>query len=54
MEAKWRQDLNFTKTDKIELRTAATAFMDDTTWIASFKTNMQRILDARSMEKNLC
>ena len=45
MKVKWRQDLNHPKKKNIKLRTAATAFMDDTTWIASSKSNMQKILD---------
>ena len=45
METRWRQNLNDSKENKIKLRTAATAFMDDTTWVASSKSNMQKILD---------
>ena len=45
MEVKWHQDLNHTKEETIKLRTAATAFMDDTTWIASSRSNMQKILE---------
>jgi hypothetical protein len=42
---KWHSNLKCSQEEKIELRTAATAFMDDTTWIASSKSNMQKILD---------
>ena len=45
MSAQWRENLNFPYTKKIEIRTAATAFMDDTTWIASSAENMQQILN---------
>ena len=45
MKAKWCQDLNHSKNETLELYTAATAFMDDTIWLASSKTNMQKILD---------
>ena len=45
METKWREDLNHPKEEKMEIRIAATAFMDDTVWIASSKTNLQKILD---------
>src|SRR5256885_13649987 len=45
METRWRQNLNNPKENKIKLRTAATAFIDDTTWVASSKSNMQKILD---------
>ena len=45
METKWQPNLNRPDEESIRLRTAATAFMDDTTWIASSKSNMQRILD---------
>jgi hypothetical protein len=33
------------ETREIENRTAAIAYMDDTTWIASSKQNLQEILD---------
>src|SRR5271170_2314708 len=45
MKIKWRKNLNSPEEKIIKLRTAATAFMDDTTWIVSSKTNMQRILN---------
>src|SRR5438876_10359218 len=45
VETKWQPNLNRPDEESIRLRTAATAFMDDTTWIASSKSNMQRILD---------
>src|SRR6266480_1385303 len=45
METKWQPNLNRPDEESIKLRTAATAFMDDTIWIASSKSNMQRILD---------
>src|SRR5271170_7608395 len=45
METRWREDLNHIKENQIKLRTAATAFMDDTTWIASSKSNLQKILN---------
>src|SRR5438552_13244028 len=45
METKWQSNFNCPDKESIRLRTAATAFMDDTTWIASSKSNMQRILD---------
>src|SRR5271154_5679829 len=38
METHWKKD-------KIKLRTAATAFIDDIIWIASSKANLQKILD---------
>ena len=45
METTWQPDLNHPKKEKMNLRIAATAFMDDTTWLASSKSNMQMILD---------
>src|SRR5438552_5111180 len=45
METKWQLNLNCPDKESIRLRTAATVFMDDTTWIASSKSNMQRILN---------
>ena len=45
MSTQWRENLNFPYTKKMEIRTAATAFMDDTTWIASSAENMQQILN---------
>ena len=45
METKWQPNLNCPDEESIRLKTIATAFMDDTTWIALSKSNMQRILD---------
>ena len=45
MEVNWHPDLNCSQVKEMHLHTAATAFMDDTTWIASSKANMQKILD---------
>jgi len=45
MTTKWREDLNYPHEKVMKIRTAATAFMDDTTWIASSRKNMQKILD---------
>ena len=45
MKVSWHQDLNHSKETTLELHTAAMAFMDNTIWIALFKTNMQKILD---------
>ena len=45
MSTKWREDLNYSHEKVMEIRTAATAFMNDTTWIAFFRKNMQYILD---------
>ena len=45
MESIWHPNSNSLEKEKMSLRIAATAFMDDTTWIASSKTNMQKILD---------
>jgi len=45
MSTKWRKDLNLHHQEKMELKVAATAFMDDTVWISSSQKNMQKILD---------
>ena len=45
METSWRPDLNSSRREELRIRTAATAFMDDTTWLASSRENMQKILD---------
>ena len=45
MEIKWRENLNHPKEEEMKICTAATAFMDDTVWIASSKSNLQKILD---------
>ena len=49
MKTSWQSDFNYPHKESIRLRTAATAFMNDTTWIASLKSNMQRILDEASI-----
>ena len=45
MTTNWKKDLNLHHREKIEIRVAATAFMDDTVWISSSRRNMQKILD---------
>ena len=44
-ECKWQPDFKENFQEKLNLRTAAIAYMDDTTWIAKSKDNMQRILE---------
>ena len=45
MKCSWNPDVNSSEKKLIKLRSATIAFMDDTTWIARSKENMQLILD---------
>lgn len=52
MECTWNPNLNLPEEKTIKLRNAAMAYMDDTTWIAHSKENMQLLLeDAREFYK---
>ena len=44
-ECEWQPNLIDTSQENLRLRTAAVAYMDDTTWIARSKENMQKILE---------
>ena len=48
MDCTWRPNVQIFKTESLQLRNAALAFMDDTTWIARSKSNLQKILDEAS------
>ena len=45
MKCIWRPDFQSSEEKTIQLRSAAVAFMDNTTWIANSKENFQRILN---------
>jgi hypothetical protein len=45
MKCEWYPNINKSLKESLELRSAAIAYMDDTTWIASSKQEMQEILD---------
>ena len=52
MNCKWNPNLEKENTMALNLRCAAIAFMDDTTWVASSRDDMERILsDAREFYK---
>ena len=52
MGCSWKPDLANDQTTDLKLRCAALAYMNDTTWIARSKDNMERILkDAREFYK---
>ena len=45
MECTWRPNLQTSEEKTMQLRNATIAFMDDTTWMAKSKENLQNILD---------
>jgi hypothetical protein len=45
MHSSWRPDVRFSVTKSLTIRTACLAYMDDTTWIASSKSDLQAILN---------
>jgi hypothetical protein len=45
MKCTWRPNLQTSEETTIQLRKATIAFMDDTTWIANSKENLQKTLD---------
>ncbi|RHZ59961.1 hypothetical protein Glove_360g41 [Diversispora epigaea] len=45
MHSSWRPDVRFPITKSLTVRTACLAYMDDTTWIASSKSDLQAILN---------
>jgi hypothetical protein len=44
IEVEWKQDLRYNKTTKLSEMISGIAYMDDTTWIAPSKDNMELIL----------
>ena len=52
MRTTWNPDMRNTEQEELSTRHAAVAFMDDTTWIARSREDMENILeDARSFYK---
>ena len=45
MKCTWRPDFQSSEEKTIQLRSAAVTFMDNTTWIANSRENLQRILN---------
>src|SRR6185369_5413197 len=45
MQCTWQPNMTSQDSNKLELRSAAIVYMDDTTWVFCSKQNLQRILD---------